>query len=850
MLILFCNPRPVYAASGIITNVEYSSIVKPYEWDKFLISVDYDGTGYWSIEAFYEGEDYTDPSIPPLAERTEYLTGKNTWTAELDIRVSHVETIVGIRFALWFSEDLTTWVLLDTLVCQVIVTYKQPPVANAGGPYTGYEGSPIIFNGTSSYDPDGTVVSYRWDLDGDGEYDDAAGASPEYVWNDDYSGIIGLKVTDMDGFTDMSTTTVTVENVAPTVEVGANQSANVGDTVTFSGSFVDPGADTHTFEWDFGDGETASGTLTPSHVYANDGEYAVTLRVTDKDGAFGEDTLTLNVKAIPWWVALGWWCGMFGLVLLGGLVGLLKLRGVIGEVPVLPPPDEITDFAGEPPGRVFVLGKKSDMEKLRDFLKNPSYTLRGVYPLLTYHTPQEVPDRKNRDWFVYLPEKDPEGKGQKGWFKIIDYDRVIDKRGNIVDVTPDGENPNVMPVEQCSKEIRNRFEENIRQFVFPTEWQRAWAKFKDVSANQLAATSAGLAVLTGNDHLLRIYLKMANELKQGKPLNKVLEKYWVDIIEGAAISIAFNLATRGLVKFFSHGAKILRSSKALGKKGQNAIKAIEKALKQNLEKATTKKAREEAVRQARKQIDDVYWVVKQRRRFQAVKAQVIREGTKVADPKKVINLYNRKIGILNKQLDRVTKGKPILRAHHLFSRTGKFLDSIPHANSKIDIKEGPFGRMSERGYHAAKHGVVEKIGDTFYNDPGRYIKGGPQWRQARFKFVKDKRLNRMIIWADEIVDTTRFTRDASNLFNKYAKNANSTIWKGQYRSRAGKIFSMQTNVDFRCKGKVWRIAVDDKTGQILNFFEVETGESVMKYTNIKIIQQGNATKPLSWNLYR
>lgn len=39
---------------------------------------------------------------------------------------------------------------------------NQPPVANAGGNKTTYQMDPVTLNGTGSYDPDGSIVSYRW----------------------------------------------------------------------------------------------------------------------------------------------------------------------------------------------------------------------------------------------------------------------------------------------------------------------------------------------------------------------------------------------------------------------------------------------------------------------------------------------------------------------------------------------------------------------------------------------------------------------------------------------------------------------------------------------------------------
>ncbi len=76
-----------------------------------------------------------------------------------------------------------------------------------------------------------------------------------------------------------------VDNAAPLVEAGEDQTVLEGEGVHFSGSFTDQGvADTHAILWDFGDGETAEGSLQVSHTYAKDGVYIATLQFTDDDG--------------------------------------------------------------------------------------------------------------------------------------------------------------------------------------------------------------------------------------------------------------------------------------------------------------------------------------------------------------------------------------------------------------------------------------------------------------------------------------------------------------------------------------------------------------------------------------
>jgi PKD domain len=72
------------------------------------------------------------------------------------------------------------------------------PVPDAGGPYTGYEGSTILLNASRSTDPDGDSLQYRWDFTGDGVYDTAWSPNPTAAarYTDDFSGVAIVEVSD------------------------------------------------------------------------------------------------------------------------------------------------------------------------------------------------------------------------------------------------------------------------------------------------------------------------------------------------------------------------------------------------------------------------------------------------------------------------------------------------------------------------------------------------------------------------------------------------------------------------------------------------------------------------------
>lgn len=225
------------------------------------------------------------------------------WTLYVDAQIIGTATD---PLALTAFQQVKFDIVGSSLVDNVIVKTAMdppanPPIADAGGdPQTGYsgtEGTSLTFDGASSSDPDGDLLQYRWDFNGDGTWDTAFSDSPtaEHTFPDNFVGTIHLEVTDGEQ-TDTDTAPVAIANIAPTVSAPmiSPEPSDEGSPAIASATFSDPGINDAPFTCtvNYGDGTgDLAGTVTgntcvgPSHIYRDNGTYQVAATVIDKDGA-------------------------------------------------------------------------------------------------------------------------------------------------------------------------------------------------------------------------------------------------------------------------------------------------------------------------------------------------------------------------------------------------------------------------------------------------------------------------------------------------------------------------------------------------------------------------------------
>jgi len=214
-------------------------------------------------------------------------------------------TATGVEVDHAYEDDGTYTVTLivtdndgatDTAKATKTVNNRSPIASFTESAETVSSGESIYFDASESSDPDGIIVTYSWDF-GDGNT--ATGVTADHAYEDAGVYTVTLTVVDDDGATGSATATKDGLNRPPIALFTENATTVTQDeAIHFDASeSSDPDGIIVTYSWDFGDGNTATG-VTVDHAYSEDGDYTVTLTVTDDDGASASSTAEKIVETV------------------------------------------------------------------------------------------------------------------------------------------------------------------------------------------------------------------------------------------------------------------------------------------------------------------------------------------------------------------------------------------------------------------------------------------------------------------------------------------------------------------------------------------------------------------------
>jgi glucose/arabinose dehydrogenase/PKD repeat protein len=270
----------------------------PAEFDKALFFADYSRDCIWVMER--DGG-----SLPSPSRIRAFRTG--------------AFGVVGLQFGP--DGDLYYPDLTGGRVKKIHFTAgnQVPRATISATPTNGSTPLHVDFSAASSSDPDsGDTLSYDWDLDGDGAYDDATGTTASFTYDSAGSYLAGVRVTDNHGASATDAVAISAGNTPPTATITTPTTGltwKVGDTIAFGGSATDAqdgslgagslswtlrlqhcpsNCHTHTVQTFSG---VASGSFAaPDHEYPSYLE--LELKATDSGGLTDTRTIRLDPKTV------------------------------------------------------------------------------------------------------------------------------------------------------------------------------------------------------------------------------------------------------------------------------------------------------------------------------------------------------------------------------------------------------------------------------------------------------------------------------------------------------------------------------------------------------------------------
>ncbi|MFD0688907.1 PQQ-dependent sugar dehydrogenase [Actinomadura fibrosa] len=238
----------------------YAGTLYPAQYRGALFFADYSRECVWAMK----------PGTNGLPDKTKIETFSTTAGGIVELQAGPNGDLFGVD------------ILGDRIVRFVYNGVNNPPVAAIKPDVTsGPAPLTVRFDGTTSSDADGDVpLTYAWDLDGDGAYDDSTAAAPSFTYTQRGTYTVGLRVTDKRGASDTATQRITAGSTPPVASItapGPGLTWTVGDRIAFSGTASDAE-----------DGALAGGALSWQTIMHHCPSDCHTHTITGQNGAGGE----------------------------------------------------------------------------------------------------------------------------------------------------------------------------------------------------------------------------------------------------------------------------------------------------------------------------------------------------------------------------------------------------------------------------------------------------------------------------------------------------------------------------------------------------------------------------------
>jgi PKD repeat protein len=196
----------------------------------------------------------------------------------------------------------------DTKTRSLTIQANTPPTATfTHTPSHPHVNDQITFDASSSHDSDGEIVSYAWDWDNNGIFDDTVYTATEYhLWTTPGTYPVTLKVMDNNGGINTTTQTISVTETSPPTDNRPPvadfsyipQEPTVLDIISFRDLSTDTDGWVVDWLWNFGDGATSTHQH-PGHQYTTTGIYTLRLTVTDDMDATHTLTHDITIRNVP-----------------------------------------------------------------------------------------------------------------------------------------------------------------------------------------------------------------------------------------------------------------------------------------------------------------------------------------------------------------------------------------------------------------------------------------------------------------------------------------------------------------------------------------------------------------------